>query len=33
LAQPLEVIKALAILKKCAAKVNTEIAGLDEKIS
>lgn len=30
---PLEVIKALAILKKCAAKVNAEIAGLDEKIS
>jgi len=30
---PLEVIKALAILKKCAALTNTEVGGLDTKIS
>ena len=30
--QPEQVIKALGILKKYAAKVNMEIAGLDPKI-
>ncbi len=30
---PKELIKALAILKRCAAKVNTEIADLDLKIA